>query len=767
MSKNLQRFFITIVLYLSVCICTYIFISPYSFISFVGPAAGITTALVVFWGASILLAIAVATIIFCLFLAFWAKIPVELSLVIISLLALMLQGFWAKQLTFVEVNQQNWLQSRQNLLTFLFKVGPVISLVSASAVVILTLLENKQYGENLFFVFVSCWSSSVLLSIFFTPLLLLFQGRHQLSSSKRIFITIASLLAIVSISLLFNISQNVQQHHRLDSFYQVKNKILQNMQQEIALTIEQINSLSAFFKASEYVDKKEFDLFTQHVFQNRTSVRVLEWAPVVSHRNRAEFENYFSNINEKGIKDSLQKASKRSRYAPIKYIYPSIGNEQVLGLDVLTNSKTTIDMDNVINHDGIVASAPISLIQDEHANLGVLFFKAIFSGSSHQKQGRENDLLGFVIAVVQFEHFFKQISALESKGVTLFIEDVTDQEPYVLFGRQLNESYRYVERTLVNVNSRQWRISLGEIQPWQMQAKNWQVWGMLLGATLGGILFQVLILMMAVYSNELSIQVVRKTRELIIARELSEQQNTAKTNFLHSLTNELHTPLQTISHFTEQLSKVASQEQKSTIQQIELAKSNMQKLLSMAVDLSKIELGQLEVSKEPLDFYGFLDRIESMLKVKRSAKGKNITLLIDPCVPHFINSDELKIQQLLIAFCNSVHQLYNVDNIRLAVRVHCHQFNSATLLFVFSSHDHDSSSTTELFQNFISKDISLCGTEMVMGKEVCQLMGGDANLVISASGEKVLTASIKIEITSNEQQQAHQAQTFDEKHNFN
>ena len=53
-----------------------------------------------------------------------------------------------------------------------------------------------------------------------------------------------------------------------------------------------------------------------------------------------------------------------------------------------------------------------------------------------------------------------------------------------------------------------------------------------------------------------------------------------------------------------------------------------------------------------------------------------------------------------------------------------------------------------------------------MAKEVCQLMGGDANIAISASGERVLTASIKIEITSNEQQQSYQAQTFDEKDNF-
>jgi len=765
MHLTLQRFFLTLVIYLSVCIFSYVFITPYSFISFVGPAAGITTALVVFWGASILLAVAVATILFCLFLYFWLNLPIESSMVIITLLALMLQGFWAKQLTFAEVNKQNWLKSRRGLLTFLFKVGPVISLVSATTVVILTMLENQTFGDNLFFIFVSSWSSSLLVSLFVTPLLLLSQGSYQLSTSKRVFTTVASLLAISGIGLLLNISQDVQQHQRQDSFNHVQNKVLHNIQQEIAAVVEQVNSLAAFFKARKQVNRREFDLFSQHVFQNKSSVRVLEWAPIVAHKNRVEFIRNFGNINEKNIKGELQKAVERSRYAPIKYIYPSLNNGQALGLDVLNNPPNIIDMQKVISHDGVIASAPISLIQDEFSNLGILFISAVFFESNTPDQGRESNLLGFVLAVVQFDYFFEQISALVSESATLFIEDITQQEPYILFGKQFNESYHHIESTVLSVNSRLWRISVSENQPWKMQEKNWQVWSMLLGVTLGGILFQVLILMMAVYYNELSVQVVRKTRELIIAKEQSEHKSTAKTNFIYMLTNEFGAPLQAVSHFTKQLHKVDSQEQKNIIEDIESATNNMQKLLGMVADLSKIELGELAVNHEPLDFYGFLSRIDSMLKVNKSNGDNQIIFLIDPSVPHFINSDELKIQQFLMAFCGGVHKLYDVDNIRLSIKVHNHQFNSATLLFVFTSHDSETGCSIEQFQYFILKGLSTYSTEMAMAKKVCQLMGGDVSLAISASGDRVLTASIKIEVTSSEQQQVYQAQTFDEKDN--
>ena len=773
MPNTFYHFLLTLIIFLCVCLCTLAFISPYSFTSFVGPAAGITSALVIFYGARIMPVIIIATLLYCSFLYFWLKLPVESSMVIITLLAFVLQGFWAKQLTYKEVNKQKWLKSRRVLLTFLLKVGPLNSLISAFSVIILTLLENKEFGDNLFFTFVSCWSGSLLFSIFFTPLLLLYQGRQQLSLSKRFFIMVASLLAVVAIALLFYISQNVQQHQRQDSFNKVKSRVIQKIQQEVALTSDKLSSLSAFIKVNREVTSNDFSLYAGQILQNKSSVRVLEWAPMVNHGNRSVFEKNIKPINEKNVEGNFQKANDRKRYAPIKYVYPALHNEQVIGFDILSNPKSTIDINNVISKQSVVASAPISLIQDEYTKLGVLFISPVFSESGNQyisdstisPEKISDNLLGFTIAVVQLERFFQQISPLSFENMSLFIEDVTSLEPYVLFGESLDESFRHVDTTYIEVNSRTWRISLGENQPWQLQNKSWQVWGMLLGVTFGGILFQLLILMMAVYSNELSTQVVRKTRELIIAKEQSDYKSTAKTNFLNTLNSDLQIPLQSITYFTEQLYKANTKEQKQIIKNIELAQHNMQKLLHMVVDISKIELGELTVNSEPFDLYGFINRIDSMLKANILNKNNSITFLISPKVPHFINSDEIRIQQLLVAFCDGIHEFYNTNNIRVSIKIHKHNSNSATLFFVFTTNDLQVIDNTVPFDDYISKDITLYSTEMAMAREVCQLMNGDVKLAVSASGERVLTASIKINITSNEQQRAYQAKFFDEQRN--
>lgn len=763
MLTTLQRFNLALVIYLAVFIGTVLFIKPFSFTSFIGPIAGITTALIIFFGTNILLLTVTLVIAFSVFLSWYFNLTISLAMVIITMLAIVMQSYWAKQITLAEVRHVNWLQSRQVLLIFLFKIGPLTAIVSASSILVIAMLDNQSLAGDLLYTFISSWSGSVLFSIFFTPLLLLTQKRQQLKPSKRFFIIFASSLAFIAIGLLFKISQNVQLYHREDMFKQVKSDVAQTIKQEVALVADELNSLSAFIKASEYISSSEFTLFVEQIRHKNSAIRALEWALIVNHKHRDEYEKQALPIIERNNTVTMQRAKDRALYAPVHYVYPILGNYITLGFDVLTNSADVISMDKVIASNNIITSAPINLIQGDYSNPGILFISSVHDKNKQIENSVTNNnkqsLLGFVIAVAQFEDLFHQIDKFTDNGTDLFIEDVTDFEPYILFGKQLINPNLHTEQIDLTIYSRHWRISFVEQQPWQMQQKSWQTWGMLLGATFGGIIFQLLILMMAAYSSELSMQVIRKTQELILAKDKSEQENIAKTNFLNMLNKELQTPLQAIHSFIEQLRKTQQKQQPNIINNIDLAQKNMSQLLDMVIDLSKIESGELLAKSEPFDFHGFLARIDEILKVKNIAKNRSITLLIDSSVPHFITSDELRIQQFLIVLCENIHQLYAMNNIRLTVKVH-HQVNTATLLFVFTEQDDEKREVKAPFVDYLSKDISLYNTQMSMVKEVCQLMKGDVSLGMTKSGERILTAAIKIIQTTSEQQQNYQARFF-------
>jgi CHASE1-domain containing sensor protein len=749
-----------------VCLGTLLFIEPFSFISFVAPLAGVTTALIIFIGTQFLWIPIVVIIAFSAFLFWYLNVDINAAMIIISILAVILQSYWAKQLTLTKVYQQNWLKSRQNLLVFLFKIGPLTSIVSASSIVVITLLENEILNGNLFYTFMSSWAASVLFSIFFTPLLLLTQKRQQLSSSKRLFIIFSSSLAFIAIGLLFKISQNIQLHSRDDMFVQVKQEVEEAIRKEMTIATDAITSLSALMKTNEEVSLKEFNVFAEQIYQENSVVRALEWAPIIKHELRAQYEEKESPIMEMINTTNLRLAHNRNIYAPVRYVYPILDNRIILGVDVLTNSRNEVPIGKSMVNNTIFASAPIQLIQDEHANLSLLLIKAVRRGFDHDSNeeattSNNQELLGFVRVVVQFGGFFRKISTINVEGTSLFIEDISSVEPYILFGEQLNSKNRHVEEIYLDIHSRQWRISIYEHQPWQMQEKSWQAWGMLFGTTLGGIIFQLSILMMAAYSTELSAQVMRKTQELIISKDRSDNENIAKTDFLNTLTKELHAPLNAINLFTEQLEHIKRPDQNEIIHNITLAQKSMSQLLDMVITVSKIELGELTIQSKLFDFQGFLTRVDDMLKVKNIPKNRSITMLVDPSVPYFIFSDELRIQQLLITLCESSLALFAQENLRLTVKVRQQQQSNVTVMFIFTEHSQQVETVEAPFDDYISKDIALYSTEMAMIKELCQLMSGGLNLNLTNTGAKILTARINVIQTTNEQQQNYQARDFD------
>lgn len=785
---NLHRFVIASLLYFTLCISATWLINPISFISFVAPAAAFVSGLILLWGTTAFVAVLFTSpfIGYCFY--HYLGVHFELATILIAVLAIVLQGFWTKQLTYKFIFSTKWLKSRRWMLFFLLRLGPLASIISATAVVVIAILDNRVMQGSFLYTFLTSWSTSVLFSVFFIPLLLLIKENKQLNTSKKLFVSVISLLGGLATFLLFKASYIEQNHHRLDKFFHHKRSIERQIKQEIADVVSQVNSLSALFKAKEVVTLAEFTLFSQSILKENSSVRALEWAPIVTFENRKEFEESASltfnqpfKIKERVNGQLLDSTKVSPYYAPLLYLYPYKENNSVLGLDVFSNAEKILSMKEVTSNGGILASAPLTLLQDEFTKPGVLFSTAVLAFQPMQlatdlvespkqtfdkklnlkQRNTPQDLQGFVIAVVQFSDFFQRLSK-QGKGYFDFsIQDVTRFEPHLLFGKALQRDNRHVESILIDVYSRQWRIDIGEQAPWFAQDKSWQAWAILVGGTLGAFIFQLLILMMAAYSSELSQKVQLKTRALILAKEKSDQKSLAKTNFLNALNNELRIPLQVIKVFVEQLKQKGINNKQVT--GILHSKNNIVQLLDTMMDLSEIESGTITVKSEPFDFYGFLKCIEPMLKANNEEEGKSIFLLINKDVPHYINGDELRIQKLLYVLTQSAQQIFVTDDLRLTIKLHEHKYNSASLFFIYSHQDDASASDSdEKIKLITEQGFSSYSTSMAMLKEVCELLQGSVNLGLLPSGGGVLSASIRVKITTPEQQSAHQALFFDE-----
>lgn len=778
MQLHLTRILISALLYLTVSFGAIWLINPQSLVNFVGPCAALFSGLLLLWGITPLIAVLLTSPLLALGLSHYFHLDANLAVMTIAVLAITLQGYWTKQLVFHFIHYKKWLTSRKQLFLFLLRIGPIPSLVSACAVLVIAILDNQVITGAFFYTFMNTWSTSMLAAVFFIPLLLLVNNAERFKLTKRLFVSFTSILGGLAILLLLKTSQHEQQDYREALFKQSKVEIERLVLAEVDDVANKINSLAALFKASEDISLTEFTLFSEGILEQNSSVRALEWAPIVTFDDRVTFEQQSSSMlqkdfyirerNESGIPIP---ALTRAEYAPLFYIYPHYTNQAALGLDVFSNPAHILSMQAVVKSKTAVASAPITLVQDELAKPGMLFSKAVFSPpkdneatDDYAKQKlsiiKKGELLGFVVAVAQFDGFFKRLAEQNAQEVSFFIQDVSSNKALTLFGQAFPKVNRHVDTMTIEVFSRLWQISIAEKEPWFRQAKSWQAWAVLVGGTFGAVLFQMLVLMMAAYSSELGQQVDIKTRALILAKESSEQKSLAKTNFLNNLNKELRVPLLAMKSFIEQLKKKGINNIQVT--GISHAGSNVALLLDTMMDLSDIESGKITAKEDCFDFYGFLQRTESVLKASNAYEGKSIFFLIDESVPHYLNSDELYIQKLLNALIESAHHLLKVDALRLSIKLHKHKLADTSLFFTLSPLNPASIDTNE--QEFIdraSDDLAADSTALAMAIKYSQLLGGDTTLGALSSGVGVLNSSIRVIISSKEQQEIQQGLIFD------
>ena len=173
--------------------------------------------------------------------------------------------------------------------------------------------------------------------------------------------------------------------------------------------------------------------------------------------------------------------------------------------------------------------------------------------------------------------------------------------------------------------------------------------------------FPVLYFAQALITTYIMVQYHRNTlhqmdysEQLLVAKELADQGNRAKSNFLANMSHEIRTPMNAIIGMDEMiLRETGESKTRKYALDIRNASRTLLSIINDILDLSKIESGKMELVYVEYEFSEVLNDIVIMTMDKAKEKGLTYKLYADPNIPSIMFGDEIRIRQIILNIINN------------------------------------------------------------------------------------------------------------------
>lgn len=302
-------------------------------------------------------------------------------------------------------------------------------------------------------------------------------------------------------------------------------------------------------------------------------------------------------------------------------------------------------MKQAAEQHAVAATAPLTLA---NGRPGTLMYVPILDGDR---------LTGYVAGAFAYERLFSRALAGQLHG--RFSWRVLDERGDVI---ATSASYperiaRDIERPLALPGGHGWtlHVAIESLQPFMARALNW---------TTGAIVLLLVISLalreefrsrrFAAYSRDLELL----SRDLLDANMRLEERsqqiaeaNRAKSRFLANVSHELRTPLNAIVGYNalalDGMYGEVPAPLRASHQRVQAAADHLLSLVNDVLDLSKIEVGRMDLEIEPVDVGAVLDAVATVVEPAAEAKGLRIDVVVARDVPR-IETDPRHLRQILL-----------------------------------------------------------------------------------------------------------------------
>lgn len=131
------------------------------------------------------------------------------------------------------------------------------------------------------------------------------------------------------------------------------------------------------------------------------------------------------------------------------------------------------------------------------------------------------------------------------------------------------------------------------------------------------------------------------------AKEVAEAANIAKSRYIVGLSHEIRTPLNSISGYAQLLERTPSVPSDG-IHVIRRSAEHLSSLVDGLLDISRIESGSIQLSRDKVRLVEFLDQVVDMFRPQAQAKNLEFVYERPDHLPAYVHTDVKRLRQILL-----------------------------------------------------------------------------------------------------------------------